>query len=431
MIYEESNEALFRLFQHTSMAGLKRFIIGLLQLRQSPLLLDHIDIFADDPSLKVQALRAVGQHDSVSRISDGIQPTDIPFIVDSRKRIGAPVDPVISPLNALYHQQGRQNWTGKLLLDACEYCEMPAPREVSWDRPLLEGQGSGEPVIVGITMMKFLTGSTRFLFDHLLSYCDYVIAAIPRDQFEVARDYANIEKLRFIEQPLKYNDSEIYKSLFREGRAIGATHYLRIDDDERLEASLDSQKFRSMCSRMSPGEALSMPWVQIFGDEADVEINFERMFEFTNIRNVQPLKDVVYCDDGQAMQSSMPFHSPWVPSGKPTRRYYSNYGLLHFEGTDVTSLKNKFNRYLHWDYSVNKNIELIYERYLPILLRLQLVDTRDPLRFKAHNRGDYNHVPAEIADMRYNETIEQVKSLFPIVNSAHRQFVSDILATAT
>ena len=35
-------------------------------------------------------------------------------------------------------------------------------------------------MIVGITMMKFLTGSTRFLFDHLLSYCDYVIAAIPR-----------------------------------------------------------------------------------------------------------------------------------------------------------------------------------------------------------------------------------------------------------
>ena len=66
-----------------------------------------------------------------------------------------------------------------------------------------------------------------------------MIAAIPRDQFEVARDYANIEKLRFIEQPLKYNDSEIYKSLFREGREIGATHYLRIDDDERLEASLD------------------------------------------------------------------------------------------------------------------------------------------------------------------------------------------------
>ena len=74
---------------------------------------------------------------------------------------------------------------------------------------------------------------------------------------------------------------------------------------------------------------------------------------------------------------------------------------------------------------------MIYERYLPILLRLQLVDARDSSCFKAHNRGDYNHVPAEIADMRYNETIEQVKTLFPIVNSAHRQFVSDIRATAT
>lgn len=431
MIYEESNEALFRLFQHTSMVGLKRFIIGLLQLRQSPLLIDHIDIFADDPLLKVQALRAVGQHASVASISDGIVPDDVPFIVDSRKRIGAPVGPVISPLNALYHQQGRQNWTGRLLLDACEYCEMPAPREVSWDKPLLEGQGSAEPVIVGITMMKLLTDSAGFLFDHLLSYCDYVIAAIPKDQFELARDYAHVKKVRFIEQPLKYNDSEIYMSLFREGREIGATHYLRIDDDERLEASLDPQKFRSMCSKMLPGEALSMPWIQVFGDEADVEINFERMFEFTNIRNVQPLKDVVYCEDGRAMQSSIPFHSPWIPSGMPTRRYYSNYGLLHFEGTDVTSLKNKFNRYLHWDYSLNKNIDLIYERYLPILLRLQLVDAGDSSCFKAHNRGDYNHVPAEIADMRYNETIEQVKTLFPIVNSAHRQFVSDILATAT
>ena len=40
------------------------------------------------------------------------------------------------------------------------------------------------------------------------------------------------------------------------------------------------------------------------------------------------------------------------------------------------------------------------------------MDNQDPLRFKAVNRGDYNHVPAEIADMRYKETIEQVKKAF-------------------
>ncbi|MDB3916774.1 hypothetical protein N9372_03685, partial [Alphaproteobacteria bacterium] len=164
-------------------------------------------------------------------------------------------------------------------------------------------------------MIKLLTASTHFLIDHLLSYCDYVIVSIPQDQLKAACDYANVEKVQFIEQPLKFNDSEIYKSLFREGRERGATHYLRVDDDERLEASLDPQQFRFICSNMSPGDALSMPWVQIFGDEADIEINFERMFEFTNIRNIWPLKDVVYCDDGEALPSSMPFHCPWIPSG--------------------------------------------------------------------------------------------------------------------
>ena len=118
MIYEESDQALFRLFQHTSYVGLKRFIISLLQLRKSHLLLEHIGIFSEDPSLKVQALRAVGRHNDVASISDGIQTVDLPFIVDSRKRAGAPIDPIISPLNILYHQQGRQPWQGKLLLNA-------------------------------------------------------------------------------------------------------------------------------------------------------------------------------------------------------------------------------------------------------------------------------------------------------------------------
>ena len=428
MIYKEGDEALFRLFQHTSMVGLKRFIIGLLQLRKSPLLSDFIDIFSDDPLLKVQALRGVGRHDEVARLSDGIQPSDLPFIIDSRKRAGAPIDPVISPLNALYHQQGRQSWTGKLLLDACGYCEVSPPKEVSWDKALLEGQSRGEPVIIGITMIKRLTESANFFFDHLLSYCDYVIAAIPHDQFETARDYSIKDKVFLIEQPLKYNDGEIYKSLFREGRERGATHYLRIDDDEMIEASLGPEQFRFICSNMSPGEALTMPWVQIFGDEADVEMNFHRLFEFTNIRNFRPLKDVVYCDDGDAMPSNMPFHCPWIPSEKPTRRYFSDYGLLHFEGTDITSLKNKFNRYLHWDYSINKNMGLIYERYLPLLLRLVLIDANDQSLLKPHARGDYSHVPTALNGTRYKETLDEIRNVFPIGNSAHRQLLADIFA---
>lgn len=428
MIYNESDEALFRLFQHTSMVGLKRFIISLLQLRKSPILSEFIEIFSNDPSLKVQALRGVGRHDDVAFISDDIQPSDLPFIIDSRKRAGARVDPVILPLNALYHQQGRQPWIGKLLLDACEYCEVSPPREVSRDKALLEGQSSGEPVIVGITMIKLLTDSAHFFFDHLLNYCDYVIAAIPHDQFDAARDYSKKAKVCFIEQPLKFNDSEIYKSLFREGRERGATHYLRIDDDERIEASLDPQQFRFICSNMSPGEALTMPWVQIFGDEADVEMNFQRMFEFTNIRQFEPLKDVVYCDDGKAMPSNMPFHCPWIPLGKPTNRYFSDYGLLHFEGTDITSLTNKFNRYLHWDYSINKNIGLIYERYLPRLLRLVLIDAKDQSLLKPHARGDYSHVTAELNGTRYEETLDEISNLFPIADAAHRQLLADIFA---
>ena len=429
MIYKESDEVLFRLFQHTSMIELKRFIISLLQLRKSPILLEFIEIFSNDPLLKVQALRGVGRHNDVACISNGIKQIDLPFVIDSRKRVGARVDPVIPRLNALYHQQ-QQIWIGKLLLDACEYCEVSPPKEVSLDKALLEGQSGGAPVIVGITMIKLLTDATHFFFDHLLSYCDYVIAAIPHDQFEVASDYSKKERVYFIEQPLKYNDGEIYNSLFREGRKRGATHYLRMDDDERIEASLDPQQFRIICSNMSPGEALTMPWVQIFGDEADVEMNFQRMFEFTNIRNFEPLKDVVYCDDGEAMPSDMRFHCPWVPLQKPTRRYFSDFGLLHFEGTDITSLKNKYNRYLHWDYSINRNVGLIYERYLPHLLRLVLIDAKDQSLLKPHARGDYSHVPAELNGTRYKETLDELSNLFPIKDSAHRQLLADIFAPA-
>lgn len=426
MIYELDEKNLLRIFQHTNFLELKRFIISLLQYNKSETIKKNIDIFASDPVLRVQALRSLEYHDQVARINNDILPFDIPFIIDSRIKVGMDTSVFIAPLIKLY-EQTKMLWVGELLFKLCDENKHLLPNEISRELISFDFKSNNQIKICGITMIKSLSTSSKAIFDHLFKYCDEVIVSIPENQF-TKKDKYNYKNLHFIKQPYVYNDSEIYKQLFREGRKIGATHFLRIDDDERIEVSLTPKMFKQICLKMKPGEAIAMPWSQIFGPMANLVLNFSELLKYSNIKNLAPIKDVVYCDDGEGEQTNLPFHCPWTPVGKPTKRYYLTYSLLHFEGTDLESLKNKFNRYLYWDYSINKNLNLIYQRYLPLLFRLLLVNKSETetLLLK-HQLGDYSHVVKQLIPIRCDESVNKVKARFPISNPHHNLFVSDIV----
>lgn len=427
MIYDLDEKNLLRIFQYTNFLELKRFIISLLQFNKSQMIRRNIKIFASETVLKVQALRSIECHDQVARITSDVQPFDIPFIIDSRIKVGLDTSPFISPLIKLY-EHSKILWLGQLLIKLCDQNNFTLPEEISRELISDDFKNIKKIKICGITMIKSLSISSKALFDHLFEYCDKVVASIPEDQFENTDDFLNYKNLHFIKQPYIYNDSEIYRQLFQEGRKIGATHFLRIDDDERIEASFTPNKFKRICLSMKPGDSVAMPWSQIFGPVANLVLNFDKLFKYSNIQNIAPIKDVIYCDDGIGKQANLPFHCPWTPVGRPTKRYYLSYALLHFEGTDLESLKNKFNRYLYWDYSINQNLNLIYQRYLPLLLRLLIIDRSgsESLLVK-HNFGDYSHVVEKLSPISCDESLSQIQTRLPISNPDHNFFISDIV----
>lgn len=428
MIYEQDDENLLRIFNHTSFIGLKRFIINLLQLRQSKILQQNLEIFTSDPNLKVQALRAVGYHDQVANLTKDVQLNDIPFVIDSRNKTSFDNSQFITPIRDIYNQQGKPLWIGNLLKQIYSKINRDFPEDMSNNLIEQDLKTKKQPSIFGITKLRLLTNSSTALFNHLFEYCDQVIAAIPEDQLPIALEKFKKENLHFIKQPHSYIDSEIYKRLFGEGRKRGATHYIHIDDDERITNTLEPEELRAMCASIMPGEAIAMPWVQIFGEKADQQLNFEELQRFSNIRNLAPYKDLVYCDDGIFEQQNVPFHGSWIPVNHPTKRYFSSHSLLHFEGTDLLSLKNKFNRYIFWDYSINQNLNIIYERYLPILLRMIILNGSSANSFLIpHKHGNYAHVPRELQSYRYIDGVEQIADLLPIQNHIHKNLLLDII----
>ena len=105
MIYELDEKNLLRIFQHTNFLELKRFIISLLQYSKSQIIKKNIDIFASEPVLRVQALRSLEYHDQVAKIIHDILPFDIPFIIDSRIKVGMDTSVFITPLKSFMNKQ--------------------------------------------------------------------------------------------------------------------------------------------------------------------------------------------------------------------------------------------------------------------------------------------------------------------------------------
>ena len=73
-------------------------------------------------------------------------------------------------------------------------------------------------------------------------------------------------------------------------------------------------------------------------------------------------------------------------------------------------------------------MNLIYQRYLPLLFRLLLVNKSETetLLLK-HQLGDYSHVVKQLIPIRCGESVNKVKARFPISNPHHNLFVSDIV----
>lgn len=350
--------------------------------------------------------------------------------MDSRNKVGKPTAGFQKVLIEIYKKNPLTSlWLGKLIIDLSIANSLPLPSEITSSEASVKLNINLTPEVAGITKIRTVSSSSTFLFEHMLKFCSFLVVAIPKELLSLAKEKFYNENIIFIDQPIIYNDSQIYKNLFDVGRQNGATHFLHLDDDERLDPRIDKVEFTTMCQQLEPGFSLAMKWEQLVGTKADKIIDFSQLKSLSNIRNSELHKDVLYCDDGMGRQSDLQFHSSWLPVGFPKNRTYSKFDLLHLEGVSIDSQINKFNRYIHWDYSMTKDIDVVYQRYLPLLMRLMLIlnpQSHNKI-LKSHSYGPCASLANEIKGTFYTETLNEIISSFDIRDEKALEFLADIV----
>lgn len=372
-LHKLDDSDLFRIFLHTKFKGLKRFIISLLQLRNSKILIEYEDLFTSDPATRIQVLRSLKKHADVVHELSNIQLVDIPFLIDSCLKTQQPIHLFQQPLTSFYEQNGRPLWLAATIFEVNGHSSQPKNSAITSSREIVPSTAFTKINTTGISMVREANLALKDLVVHLNNFCDQSIIALPNHDIIKAKQICEGMRVHFIDQPLKFNDSEIYRRLFKKGREIATTHFLRLDEDERLSPKITKEIFDAECKKIQLGHSATMQWTQIVNTGDIYSINFDELTKFSNFRNLQPYKDVIYCDDGKSLHREMSIHSSWIPEGFPKKRLFTPYELLHFEGLSLQNILNKYNKYLFWDFSVNHDIHLVYERYLPILFRLKCI----------------------------------------------------------
>jgi hypothetical protein len=233
--------------------------------------------------------------------------------------------------------------------------------------------------IAAITKVKNEGSLATLLAEHILDYCDLLIISDGSDDPQRNCPILSDSRVIFIKQCTPFNESQIFDSLFEEARTLGATHILHIDVDERLSTDFSPDCLRRIAQGMHVGECLSVPWRQIWRDRGvNYEINYDQLFATTqHPRLIPPYKDLMYCDDGRAKHRPFQLHCPVAPTGFPIHQIFIDRALLHLEGLAPENVAAKHNRYFAFDYNLNRNETLAYNRYLSNYIRLRhLFDPR-------------------------------------------------------
>ena len=128
-----------------------------------------------------------------------------------------------------------------------------------------------------------------------------------------------------------YDEISVRRELLSAGRSIAGTHFIIIDADEMFSANcLDQNYLRREILALNPGEALSLPLVNLWKS-----IHFYAPSLVSNIHTI-------FCDDGSVNYKkpekslSIKIHIPRIPSDYFKIKYLSepNCILVHFRFTN-------------------------------------------------------------------------------------------------
>ena len=427
MLYDLDDDALFRIFTHSKFLGTKRFILSLLQIRGSRLIESNYAAFMSDNFTNVQFMRALGDHKKVIDGTSKIFPSDLPFIMDSAKKVGLFNETFFNYLCQKFSET-QDLWLVATLYKASKALDLQGSPGTILPTPSQNTSEKRPLTIVGITKISRAGPSLTNLISHLQNFCDFIIVSIPENYKDRAASENPEENVYFLNQAEPYDDGKIYQSLLERGRTLDATHFLHIDDDERLSSSITKEFLSECCLSTQPGDVITVPWAQAHGSDAERFIDFDQLNKFSNYRNEEPYKDLIFHDNGFNHSSSSSFHSHWCPISPKSKRLFLDQPLIHFEGLELFNLLNKYNRYLYWDFSINKSFEIVSERYLPLLFRNLILVDKDRRENLLKDAGihRYKNIYTEIEGCFCREGIDDFRLKFPINSGTNAKLIEDI-----
>jgi len=142
----------------------------------------------------------------------------------------------------------------------------------------------------------------------------------------------NIEKI--IKKTVWYRDEAgDYNRLLQAGRAIGGTHFIRIDADEMFTANFMHDNYlRKLILQLKPGERLTFSMMRIWK-------SLDNYLE--DLEAITP----IFCDDGISFHASKSLNhgTARVPKNLTGTKFmvsdHENYGLMHFQAVNWRNMK--------------------------------------------------------------------------------------------
>ena len=367
-----TDKQLLNLFAHTRFAVVKQFVIALLQSRQSTALEQKKELFLHDKQFFIQYHRAVGDHKSASGATD-VNILNVEFIWDSQSIMGLEKSNLIKQIEQIYSTQKQFPHIARIL-----YKSLLNNPKIKSDFIKIGDQFDLKPFseqskIVGLLMLKEVNAASVDFIRYVFEYTDEVVLSLKSLTYEYGLLKEFGKEIHIIDQPVIFHDSLVYEQLFSKAREISGTHFLRIDEDERMDPELTPKKLRNMVNKMSVGDVLCAPFQHLYGKDAGFLVNFNAFDVFSLSRLTEPFKDFIYCDDKVSKQGGLGFHCPWVPPTHINKRYIIETGLVHYDLVDIQKNKNKMMRYPFWDYSIMSNSDVLMDRYLSPCFRNFLI----------------------------------------------------------
>jgi len=225
--------------------------------------------------------------------------------------------------------------------------------------------------IAGLTRVRNEGELVSQCAENMLSFCDFVLIFDHNSDDGAPEEAklcfgARVEILRQPDMEL-FDEKRVNEHLFSRAREKKATHMVLVDADERISPRLtDLQTVRAYAGALVPGEALTVPYRQVWEDGF---VDYKRFAGLNDTaRFLTPFRDFLYCDDGHALHRSMKLHTPWLPDNYPARRHFiGDFELanLHFEKANGLNGMIKNDLYILRElFHFNTPLPTVLARYL-------------------------------------------------------------------